>query len=81
MLNGILESLYEKKDNKRAFSKEQRRIIWNSEKDQICTLCDKVVTWEDFTADHVKPHSEGGKTKIINAAITHRSCNSRKGNR
>lgn len=81
MLNGILESLYEKKDNKRAFSKEQRRIIWNSEKDPICTLCGKVVTWEDFTADHVKPHSEGGKTKIINAAITHRSCNSRKGNR
>lgn len=80
MLNGILESLYEKKDNKRAFSKEQRRIIWNSENDPICTLCGKAVTWEDFTADHVIPHSEGGKTKINNAAITHRSCNSRKGN-
>ena len=81
MLNDILESLYEKKDNKRVFSKEQRRIIWNSEKDPICTLCGIAVTWKDFTADHVKPHSKAGKTKIINAAITHRSCNSRKGNR
>ena len=81
MLSGILESLYERKDNERAFSKEQRRIIWNSEKDQVCAICSKAVTWDDFTADHVKPHSKAGKTKIMNAAITHRSCNSRKGNR
>lgn len=81
ILNGILESLYEKKDNKRTFSKEQRRIIWNSEKDQVCSICGKTVTWDDYTADHVKPHSKAGKTIIVNAAITHRFCNSRKGNR
>ena len=81
ILKGILESLYEKKDKKRTYSREQRRLIWNSENEPKCAICGKAVTWEDFTADHIKPHSKGGKTVIKNAALTHRSCNSRKGNR
>lgn len=81
ILRGILESLFEKKDSSRTFSKEQRRIIWNSEQEPKCHICGEVVTWEDFTADHIMPHSKGGRTRISNAAITHRSCNSRKGNR
>ncbi len=81
ILRGVLESLFEKKDNKRSFSKEQRRLIWNSEDDPKCDVCKKAVTWEDFSADHIKPHSKGGKTNIPNAAITHKSCNAKKGNR
>ena len=81
ILKGILESLFEKKDNKRTFSMEQRRLIWNSEEDPKCSLCGKAVTWEDFNADHIKPHSKAGKTDILNASITHRSCNAIKGNR
>jgi hypothetical protein len=81
ILKSILESLYEKKDKNRIFSKEQRRLIWNSEEDPKCAICGHSVTWEDFTADHIKPHSKGGKTSILNAAITHKVCNSKKGNR
>lgn len=81
ILRGVLESLFEKKDSKRSFSKEQRRLIWNSEDDPKCDVCKKAVTWEDFSADHIKPHSKGGKTNIPNAAITHKFCNARKGNR
>lgn len=81
ILKGVLESLFEKKDSNRNFSREQRRLIWNSEDDPKCAICKRVVTWEDFNADHIKPHSKGGKTKISNAALTHRSCNIRKGNR
>lgn len=81
ILRGILESLFEKKDNQRSFSREQRRLIWNSEDDLKCDWCKKAVTWEDFSADHIKPHSKGGKTDIPNAAVTHKSCNSSKGNR
>ena len=82
ILKGILESLYEKKDNKRIYSSEQRRLIWNSEDEPKCAICGKTVTWEDYHADHfIKPHSKGGKTEISNAALTHRSCNVRKGNR
>ncbi len=81
ILKGILESLFEKKDNKRMFSSEQRRLIWNSESESKCAICGKAVSWEDFTADHIKPYSKGGKTSVSNAALTHRSCNARKGNR
>ena len=81
ILKGILESLYEKKDNKRIYSREQRRLIWNSEDEPKCAICEKIVTWEDYNADHIKPHSKGGKTLIDNAALTHRSCNLRKGSR
>jgi hypothetical protein len=81
ILKGILESLYEKKDKNRIYSREQRRLIWNSEDEPKCAICGKAVTWEDYTADHIKPHSKGGKTVISNAALTHRSCNSKKGNR
>jgi hypothetical protein len=81
ILKGILESLYEKKDKSRIYSREQRRLIWNSEDEPKCAICGKTVTWEDYTADHIKPHSKGGKTVISNAALTHRFCNSKKGNR
>jgi hypothetical protein len=70
ILKGILESLYEKKDKNRIYSREQRRLIWNSEDEPKCAICGKAVTWEDYTADHIKPHSKGGKTDISNAALT-----------
>jgi hypothetical protein len=81
ILRGLLESLFVRKDKERLFSPEQRRIIWNSTKERICHKCGEKVTWSDFTVDHIKPFSKGGKTKLDNAAIMHRSCNSSKGNR
>ncbi|NWF90072.1 MAG: DUF262 domain-containing protein [Ignavibacteriaceae bacterium] len=81
ILRGLLESLFVRKDKERLFSPEQRRIIWNSTKERICDKCGEKVTWSDFTVDHIKPFSKGGKTKLDNAAIMHRSCNSSKGNR
>jgi 5-methylcytosine-specific restriction endonuclease McrA len=39
------------------------------------------VTWDDLTIDHVDPHSRGGRTRLGNAALMHRSCNSAKGKR
>jgi hypothetical protein len=80
ILKGILETLFDKKDKNRNFSSEQRRLIWNSEEEPKCAICGKPVTWKDFHADHIKPHSKGGKTVIENAALTHRSCNINKGN-
>ena len=81
ILKNILESLFERKDSKRNFSREQRRLIWNSETEPRCEICGKAVTWDDFHADHIKPHSKGGKTDRSNAQLTHRACNIQKGNR
>ena len=84
ILRGILESLFGKKDAQRGFSAEQRRIMWNTESNRRYSgkLCGgKTLTWEDFTLDHINPHSKGGHSRLENAALMCRKCNSAKGNR
>lgn len=78
-LRELLESQFKKKDKDRIFSGEQRRIIWNLSKDHRCTLCGKELKWGSFTVDHVKPHSKGGKTMTLNAALMRHACNASKG--
>lgn len=81
ILDGILRSLFEKKDSQRSFSLEQRRLIWNTSEEKKCEDCKKSLTWEDFTIDHIDPHSKGGRTALENAALMCRTHNSSKGNR
>jgi hypothetical protein len=81
LLRGLLFSLYERKDGKRIFSSEQRRILWNGDDKKLCGSCRQPLTWENFTVDHVLAHSKGGATSLKNAQLMCRSCNSRKGAR
>lgn len=81
ILKNLLGSLYERKDEKRTFNPEQRRIIWNSEEQHHCPKCRKRLAWDDFTVDHIIAHVKGGKTSLRNAQLMCRSCNSRKGGR
>ena len=81
ILKGMLWSLYERKDNQRIFSPEQRRILWNSDAQPKCATCRKNLDWNDFTVDHILPHAKGGRTRLKNAQLMCRSCNSRKGAR
>lgn len=81
ILHGLLASLFEKKDENRVFSPEQRRILWNSTDARRCAACRKQLTWDDFTIDHIYPHSKGGRTALRNAALMCRKHNSMKGNR
>ena len=80
ILRGILGSLFAKKDSQRGFSSEQRRLLWNTASSRRCE-CGKVLSWDDFTLDHIDPHSKGGRSRLENAALMCRSCNSSKGNR
>ncbi|MBK6407914.1 MAG: HNH endonuclease [Holophagales bacterium] len=43
--------------------------------------CGRRLGWDDFTADHVRPFSRGGRTVLSNAALLCRKHNSAKGNR
>ena len=81
ILRGILGSLFAKKDAQRGFTAEQRRIIWNTATNRKCDGCGKALSWEDFTIDHIDPHSKGGRSRLDNAALMCRGCNSSKGNR
>jgi hypothetical protein len=60
ILRSLVGSLFEKKDAKRGFTVEQRRILWNTAAQRKCSSCSKVLTWDDFTIDHIDPHSRGG---------------------
>ena len=83
ILRSLLESLFSKKDAQRGFSEAQRRILWNTSADRRCQnpKCKnkKRLAWDDFTIDHIDPYSKGGRSKLENAALMCRSCNSSKG--
>jgi hypothetical protein len=83
ILRGILESLFARKDEQRGFTAEQRRIIWNNAAQRTCTHpgCRRKLSWDDFTIDHIHPHSKGGRSELENAALMCREHNSKKGNR
>lgn len=49
--------------------------------DGICYICDKPVSFEEFTIDHVIPKSKGGPDKLHNMMPTHAKCNNAKGNK
>lgn len=79
ILGKVFGGLFEKKDAQRGFTAEQRRLVWHSDEKKKCPKCKKQLTWVNFTIDHVKPHSLGGRSTISNASLMCRSCNSRKG--
>lgn len=81
ILRGILGSLFAKKDSQRGFASEQRRILWNTAANRVCATCNCKLTWDDFTIDHINPHSKGGRSQLENAALMCRKHNSQKGNR
>lgn len=81
ILRALLMPIFERKDTKRVFSPEQRRILWNTEAKHKCVSCHRNLSWDDFTADHVVAYVRGGKTNLDNAQLMCRSCNSRKGGR
>ncbi len=80
IIDGLLRSVFEIKDPNRTFSLEQRRLIWHSAEQKKCQFegCNKVLTWDDFTIDHIDAHSRGGLSEMENAAIMCREHNSSK---
>jgi 5-methylcytosine-specific restriction endonuclease McrA len=81
MLRQLFAGLFEKRDDRRTFSPEQRRLIWNSEDEKVCTMCGEPLDWTNFQIDHVKAYARGGRTLLSNAALTCAPCNAGKGGR
>ena len=81
ILRDLVASVFAKRDAQRGFTAEQRRVLWNSTDDQHCKVCRVKLSWDNFTVDHVDPHSRGGRSTLSNAALACRRCNSAKGNR
>jgi hypothetical protein len=66
------------KDEQRGFTTEQKVAIWRRD-DGICQNCKEKVAFEEMHADHVKPHSRGGRTTVDNGQTLCASCNLSKG--
>lgn len=70
----------ETKDSKRLFDKNQKVVMWRRDNGQ-CQQCGCNVKINDMHADHIKPHSKGGKTTIENGQVLCVNCNLKKGNK
>lgn len=64
---------------KRFFSPRQRKALYHLANGR-CQNCDKVLL-EDWHADHIIPHSKGGKTTISNGQALCSNCNIIKSNK
>ena len=72
----------EQKDKDRSFSHEQRLAIFRKDVGicQIAKKCDgDKLNWNEWHADHIKPHSKGGKTVVSNGQVACQACNLAKG--
>lgn len=58
---------------------KKRKKLW--EKIKICFVCrDKILRYEDSSIEHVIPKSKGGTDRYRNLTLSHRKCNSKRGN-
>lgn len=81
ILRKLFEGLFERRDDRRLFSAEQRRMLWHSDERKRCSACNKQLTWSNFTVDHTKAHARGGRTTLRNASLMCQPCNSKFGKR
>lgn len=67
----------------RNFTHEQRLAIFRRDAGccQLRIQCDgEKLSWADWHADHILPHSKGGKTTVSNGQVSCTACNMLKGN-
>ena len=70
----------EVKDSRRDFTPEQRMVLYRLGEGK-CAICGKELGENEFEADHITPHSKGGKTEISNGQILCVECNRKKSNK
>jgi hypothetical protein len=74
------------KDERRAFDEAERIAIYRRD-DGLCQMCleegkpeqEARVPWREFDADHVLPHSRGGRTLVENGRVLCRTHNRGRG--
>lgn len=79
-LRSVLQGVFEPLDVNRTFNETQRRVLWHASVAKKCTFCgQRVSSWEDLAIDHVQAFVKGGQTKLSNAGLAHKKCNSKAG--
>ena len=84
LFDGVALSAIPQLDATRLFSYEEKLILYHLAGGK-CQLshnhvrCGRAVPFDEATADHVVPHSRGGKTELANARYAARACNIARG--
>ncbi len=73
-------SSLETQDIQRLFDENQKIVMWRRDNGK-CKQCGCSVEFKDMHADHIEPHSKGGKTSIENGQTLCALCNQSKGNK
>ena len=76
------------KDEQRAFNEAQRIEIYRRDKG-LCQECleegknekEAIVSWNNYQADHIFPHSKGGQTEVENGQLLCTFHNQKKSNK
>ena len=73
-------------DDQRQFTHDQRTAIYRKTNGRCANpdnnpRCVDECQWDNFHADHIIPHSKGGKTTVENGQLLCPSCNLKKSNR
>ena len=64
--------------DRRLYTFEEKKALFDT--DNVCHLCHNEIAFiDDAHVDHLERYSEGGKTTIKNAKLSHRYCNLQKG--
>jgi hypothetical protein len=80
IMNRILNATgAEPKDLERHFTKSQREEIFRNYKGK-CAICGTRLSKTNFHADHIQPHSKGGRTEVSNVRALCSGCNTSLGN-
>lgn len=66
------------KDPKRAFTKDERLVLWRMA-GGLCEDCGKEISFDETHADHASPHALGGATVLTNGQALCAPCNQKKG--
>jgi len=76
-----LEQIIGQPENElRIFPFSLKKLLFDSNSE--CKICkQQIQNIDDAEVDHIVPYSEGGKTTVENAQLTHRYCNRKKRNR
>lgn len=82
ILKKYLDPFFNERDRRRSFSESDRISMWNLSEDKSCGICgESISSYDDMDLDHIEPYSTGGQTTLLNARLTHASCNRSRGNK
>ncbi len=67
-------------NDRRCYTYEEKKQLFERKDGNICQICKNgILDINDAHVDHIERFSEGGKTIIKNARLTHRFCNLQRG--